>query len=191
MPATTASAFATDAGTDLVVAFYRAILQKDPPTREQEMALFTSQSSMRWRLVVGKGDPQDAQDVEPMKRTAEQRARRRRQEEKVNAAGPVVLAWFREHRDRFLPKNMRSPGDIQVSSTYRFVRDLERPKSPAKAGRGSVMALFTDDTNAPPDKMRFRTIVFRLEGGKINPDAVYLDGYGGRTASELLFAEGE
>jgi hypothetical protein len=64
-----------DAATDVVTSFYRALLQEEPPPREQESALFDPKSAMRWRLVLGKGDEADTKDIEPMRRTAEQRAR--------------------------------------------------------------------------------------------------------------------
>jgi hypothetical protein len=179
---------AVDEGTELVVSFYKALLQDEPPTREQELALFQPNSGIRIKLAPVKRDPEDLQDYEPMTQTPEQRARRERQREEVAAAGPVALTYLRQHRDWFVPKNMKSIREIQISSTYHFVRNLEYMKSPPKPGYGNVLVLFVDDRKAPQGQQRLRTVIFPLSGGRIAPEAILLDGYQGKMVSELLDA---
>lgn len=179
----------TNLGTNLVVKFYGALLQQEPPTREQELEIFDPSCSIRTRLVIGEGDPRDA--IKPMNRTAEDRARRRLQDEKVAAAGPVVLTYFRTHKDWFLPKNMRSVGEIQVSSTFNMVCSLEYAKAPPTPGYGWVMALFADDRKAAPDQGHTRIIVFGLRGGRIHASNIRIDGSLGKMTEELFYNEDE
>jgi hypothetical protein len=113
-PAAPAEALPQGYGTDAVVAFYEALLQEKPPTIEQERAIFTASSGVRTRLVVGdKGEG----DVEPMKRTPEQRRARELQIKNVADAGPVVLEYLRKHSDSFIPV-----GGLKVGSCDCTVR---------------------------------------------------------------------
>jgi hypothetical protein len=163
--------------TDQVVAFYKALLQKEPPTIEQERAIFTETSVLRHQLVLGKGGPQNTKDIEPMKRTPEDRKKRLLEDKQVVAAGPVVLKYFREHKNWFLPIGMKTPNEISISSLSNFVRSLDHAKDSPKAGSGFVLAVFIHDRTAPPMQIHKRTVVFTLCEGKIVPDGIGLDGF--------------
>jgi len=129
--------------TDLVVSFYKVLLQKEAPTLQQEKELFGLSSALRTNLL----------------------ARR-----KGTDSDPVVLQLFRQHRDLFLPlgKDLTTEdylAAVQISSPFNFVRSLKGIKDEAPVGRACVMALFVHDVKAKPS--RFRTIVFDVydEGG--------------------------
>jgi hypothetical protein len=153
--------------TDLVVSFYKVLLQKQEPTLQQEKDLFGLSSPLRGNLLDRK---------------------------KGNDADPVVLNLFRQHRDLFLPLGKLSAEDymtgIQISSPFNFVRSLASPKGKAPEGQAIVMAMFVHDVrsdrpkNVPP---RFRTIVFHIEDGKISADGIYLDGFEGQLTLEKFF----
>jgi hypothetical protein len=154
-PQTTALSYG-DAGTDHVVAFYKALLQKEPPTLEQEQSLFNPTPGLRSRMVLaGKGKAND----------------------------PVILAFFREHKDLFFPKKLRSVDSVDnvvVSSTFHWIQNLKRKKEEPK-GAGYVLALFLDDPTAGPG---FHTIVFSVMDGKIEAGEIWLDGYGNKSSLE-------
>jgi hypothetical protein len=146
--------------TDIVASFYKVLLQKEPPTLEQEENLFGLRSSLRVNLLARK---------------------------KGADTDPVVLQLFRQNRDLFLPlgKDLTTEdymSAVQISTPFNFVRRLETYKEKAPAGRGYVMALFGHDFRVRPQ--RSRTIVFSIEGGKIDPDDIYLDGFQGQLTME-------
>ncbi len=123
-----------------------------------------------------------------MHRTPEYWKRRRLEDEKAAAAGPVVLTYFRKHKDWFLPVGMTSLNEMSISSPSHFVRSLGQMKEPPERDSGFVLAAFVHDRGAPPQQVRWRTIVFQIRGGKIDPDCIQLDGFGSResTLTEVL-----
>jgi hypothetical protein len=123
--APTTAASSGDAGTDLVVAFYKALLQEAPPTLEQENSLFNSSGSRTRLVAAGLGKDKD----------------------------PVVLEFIRKHKDSFLPKQMRLDY-VGVSSTFHWIRDLDHMKDPPKKGYGYVLATFVEDREAKHMKTR-------------------------------------
>lgn len=146
-----------DTGTELVVAFYKVLLQDSPRTLEQEKYLFNPTPGLRERLVAGgQGKAKD----------------------------PVILEFLCKRKDLFLPKKMRGLDDVSVSSTFQWVRDIVRIKEAPKKGDGYVVAMFYEDPTADPEKMKCRTIVFAIADGKIEADEIYLDGYGNKSSLE-------
>lgn len=147
-----------DAATDLVASFYKILVQENPPTLKQETDLFVTSSAMRTSLA----------------------ARR-----KVAAADPIVLQFFREHKEWFLPANMKSFDEIMISSSAHFIRSVERAKQQPENGAGFVIVLVYDK-NDHRQVIRTRTIVFQMAGGKIDPAVIYLDGFGGESTLEMV-----
>jgi hypothetical protein len=141
----------------MVVAFYKAIMQEAPPTLEQQDALFANdgvhRGAIQYSLVhAGKGTDK----------------------------APLVLQYFREHKDMFLTRNTDIPlKEVQISCTFDFVRSLDHMKDPKRPGCGSVMAVFLYDRKAVPPNVRVRSVVFPLVDGKIDPDAIMPEGFGG------------
>ena len=151
--------------TDLVVSFYKVLLQKEEPTLQQEEKLFGLHNPLRGNLLARK---------------------------KGADTDPVVLQLFRQHRELFLPLGKLSAEDylsaIQISSPFNFVRSLATIKGKAPDGWAYVMAMFVHDVKAKPP--RFRTIVFEIEDGKIDPVAICLDGFGGKMILEKFLVPG-
>jgi len=151
--------------TDLVVSFYKVLLQKEEPTLQQEEKLFGLHDPLRTNLLARK---------------------------KGADTDPVVLQLFRQHRELFLPLGKLSAEDylsaIQISSPFNFVRSLATIKGKAPDGWAYVMAMFVHDVKAKPP--RFRTIVFEIEDGKIDPVAICLDGFGGKMILEKFLVPG-
>ena len=174
-----------DSATDLVVDFYRVLLQEQPPTQAEESRLFGTSSSLRWRLAL-KDKRGGLEDVEPMERTPEQLAQRKQLERDVQAAGPVVLNYFRQHREWFLPKSMRSLSEIQISTGYHFVCNLDHLKDPARPGDCQVLVTFTDDKQVPPEATKTRILMFRVRGDKIDPDAIWVGADRGSFVEDLV-----
>ncbi len=143
-----------DPATSLVASFYKALTQKDLPTLEQEHALFKDESAIRASLL--------AQD-------------------KGKDKDPVVLQYFRDHRDIFIPINMKSLSEVNITTEFHFVRNVERLKDPKKPGNGYVIAQFVHDRKTAS---RLRTLVFTFEDGKIDPSAIMLDGFEGKSTLE-------
>lgn len=146
--------------TDLVVSFYKVLLQKEPPTLQQEEKLFGLHNPLRINLLARK---------------------------KGVVTDPVVLQLFQQNRDLFLPlgKDLTTEdyfSAVQISSPFDFVSTIGAYKEKAPAGRACVMALFVHDVKAKLG--RLRTIVFDIEGGKIDPGAICLDGFGGQMIME-------
>lgn len=146
-----------DEAAEVVAAFYRALLQEDPPTLEQENSIFDKMSGLRTYLVKVKGKQPD---------------------------DPVLLQYFRDNKEWFLPKGMRSLTEIQISSLARFVRDVERVKEPRPEGWGFVTVIFVRDREIRPH--RLHTIIFNINGGKIAADAIWLDGFGGASTLDVV-----
>lgn len=144
-----------DAGTDIVAAFYKALLQETPPTLEQENALFGPESGLRNRLVdAGLGKDKD----------------------------PVILDFLRNHKELFLPKKMRRLDDVVISGTFNWVRDLVDMKDTPKKGNGYVLVFFNEDAKAAIGQYRPRTIVFSLSDGKIAVGSIWLNGFGSESS---------
>jgi hypothetical protein len=153
--------------TELVATFYKVLLQKEEPTLQQEKDLFGLDNPLRINLLARK---------------------------KGVATDPLILNLFRQNRDLFLPLGKLTEeeyrGGIQLTSPFDFVTSLNQIKGKAPEGRGLVMALFVHEVqpdrskNVPP---RLRTIVFSIEGGKIQADAIWLDGFQGPTTFEKFF----
>lgn len=136
-----------DAGSELVAAFYKALLQDNPPTLEQEKALLTPSEGLRSRLVEGGfGTEKD----------------------------PVILLFLRKHKELFLPKQVRADY-VQISSTFNWVRDVDQMKEAPKPGYGYVLATFREDREAKPGSEKDRLIVFAIEDGRIDPAAIKLE----------------
>lgn len=179
-PVPTTAPSSGDAATDLVALFYKALLQEEAPTREQEIALFTAQSSMRYVLSSTKDELKKADGDMDL---------RRRLEDRAAAAGPIVLTYLREHKDWLLPVPMTSPNDIMISSRFNLIRSVGKVKAgPAKEGDGFVLAV-VEDTNEKGQVFRIRTIVFRVHDGKIEPDEINLDGFGFKEARGMMLQE--
>jgi hypothetical protein len=142
-----------------VALFYKALLQESPPTLEQERTIFSDQQWIRDYLV----------------------AQGRR-----GGHGAVVLDFFRAHRDLFIPANMKPTG-IQISSTFDFPRNAQEVKyKPGTFGGGWVMAAFVRDVNAHPAHQT--EVVFQMfTKGKIDADAIYIGGFGGKMIGEEFF----
>jgi hypothetical protein len=148
-----------DPGTEVVDSFYKVLLQKEPPTLEQEKSLFGEQPWFR-RYLETRNNESDKD--------------------------PVILICFRSHKDLFTPANMRSPRQIQISSTFCFLRDVEYVKD-ANAPK-CVMAMFTDDGNRLRGKNM--EIIFSITGdGRIEPDAIAFGGFGSKLSGQLFFGE--
>jgi hypothetical protein len=147
--------------TDLVASFYKVLLQKEAPTLEQEEKLFGLRSPLRLNLLA----------------------------RNIGAdTDPVVLQLFRQNRDLFLPlgKGLTTEdyfSAVQISSPFNFVCSLEGAKDKAPE-TAYVMALFVHEVNPKGVPSRVRTVVFQIEGGKINPGAIYLDGFQGQITLE-------
>lgn len=156
-----------DAGTAIVVEFYKALMQEEPPTLEQQDALFRNdgvhRGTIQYSLVQnGKGTDKD----------------------------PLILQYFREHKDLFLTRNTDIPlKEVQISCTFDFVRSLDHMKDPKKPGYGYVMALFLNDRKAVPPDVHIRTVIFGIVEGKIAPDSIQLDGSWGNYASKAFVNE--
>ncbi len=120
----------TDAGSDLVVAFYAALLQDEAPTLRQEQMLFHHDSSLRNWLLQKRGLRDDQ---------------------------PARLLWFREHRQDFIPRNTKSLHEVQIcvqiSSMFNFIRSLDHVKPQPQPGYGDVLAFFADDRGAAHRKI--------------------------------------
>ena len=145
--------------TNLVVSFYRALLQKEAPTLQQEKALFGLSSALRVNLL----------------------ARR-----KGTESDPVLLQLFRQHRELFLPLGELSKEEylaaVQITSPFNFVRSVARIKDKLPTGRAWVMALFVHDAKLKAS--RFRTVLFSIEHGKIKAGEICFDGFQGQMALE-------
>ena len=147
-----------DAGADLVVAFYRALLQKETPTLEQEQALFGgTRDTIRKRLIRdGLGRENE----------------------------PVILNTFRLHKEKFFPPHLRALNDVRIFSSFQQVRMMGESRSLYDHGYGYVQAVFQEAASAWPDG-RNRTIVFEILDGKIIPDMIWLDGLGNQRFDEF------
>lgn len=183
-----ATAPAGDPASELVAAFYKAIIQKEPPTREQELALFAEWSTVRARLVLGR---RDEPDDEPMRRTPEYFKRRRLLEAEVAAAGPVVLTYLRNHKEWFLPYG-KKPTNVPISSFWRIERDVEELKDPPppEQGRGwGYVLTLVSDTTERGRVIRDRMVIFPIRDGKIHVDAIFLNGFGSTMIMEEVQKE--
>lgn len=184
--ATTAPA--GDPASALVASFYKALLQEEPPTRDQELALFAELSTVRARLVLGR---RDEPDDEPMHRTQAYFQHRRQLEAKVVAAGPVVLTYLRNHKEWFIPYG-RKPTNVSISSFWRIERNVEELKDPPPAGQGRgwgwVLALVTDTTDRGR-VIRDRTVIFPIQGERIDVDGILLNGFGSTMVMEQVQKE--
>ena len=148
-----------DAGTDAVAAFYRVLLTDKPATLKEEEAIFLDRSTLRGRLeFAGKGGKTD----------------------------PVVLQFYKDRREMFIPKNFKSVGAIQVSSTFNFLTSLKVVKNPPRDGEGEVQVLFVDDVNVRGEANWARTVTFRVRDGKINADGTFFDGSRGSLLYYML-----
>lgn len=147
-----------DAGTNVVVSFYRVLLQEQPPTMADEAALLLLTSSPRMYLI--------------------------EQARKGTANDPVAMTWFRSHKDWFVPANMGQPGVVElgvidVTSTFDFVQVLDRElvQHRRHPDQGFVLVMFPDVFGAQVS--HDITIVFSLAGGKIDLDRMQIGGFGG------------
>lgn len=176
-----------DAGTDLVTRFYRVLLQEEPPTAEQEKQIFVPKSALRSSIAISQMGLQEPPYTEPMLRSQPEREKWREFSARIAEAGPLVLNHFRAHKEKFLPKHMTRTTSIQISTSFRLLRDLEKVHAEDKGSY--VLVFFINDAKAPPGEMRFRTIIFSIEHGKIDPDAIYMDGFEGATSLEMFSGE--
>jgi len=126
--------------TDLVASFYKALLQKEEPTLAQETSLFGEKPSFRDDLPAG---------------------------DQGKGNDPVILRFFRKHREWFLPLGKLSTEQymlrVRLSSPFNFVRTVQGMHK--KKGLEYVMAMFNHDATA--EDGRTRTVVFPFEDGKI------------------------
>jgi hypothetical protein len=147
------------APSDLVASFYRALVQENPPTYEQETELFSS-SGLRTQAI-GK--------------------------DKVPERSPILLELFRKHKDLFFPKNMKGKKNLEyvrISSPFKFLGTPDT-MDPSRKGGEYVVALFVDDVEAHP--ARNRSLVFSIDGGKLDGDAIYIGGFDGEMTYEKYF----
>jgi len=141
--------------TDLVASFYKAMLQKEEPTLAQETSLFGERLSLRYDLPAG----DQGKDTDP-----------------------VILRFFRKHREWFLPLGKLSTEQymsmVQISSPFNFVRGVQSMYDPKKGSRTEyVMAMF--DHSATAEDALTRTVVFSFERGKISAPCIRLGGFDG------------
>jgi hypothetical protein len=68
---------------------------------------------------------------------------------------------------------------ITISSPFKWVRSVSAFKDSSPDGSAYVMALFVHDIHPQGAPPRNRTVVFDIEGGKIRPGSIYLDGFEG------------
>lgn len=133
--------------TDLVASFYKALLQKEEPTLAQETSLFGEEPSfLRYRLPAG---------------------------DQGKATDPVILRFFRKHREWFLPLGKLSTeqylsSGVRISTPFRFEGNAQSV---------FVMAMF--DHSATAEDGRTRTVVFPVEDGKISAPCIRLGGFDG------------
>jgi hypothetical protein len=140
--------------TELVASFYKALLQKEEPTLAQEVSLFGEKPEFgRNSLLPG-------------------------DQGKVNE--PVMLRFFRKHRDWFLPKGKLSMEEYQalvrISSPFNFVRTVQATQE--QKGLEYVLARFTADVTA--EYAQDHTVVFPLDNGKISAGSIMLGGFEGK-----------
>lgn len=145
-----------DAGAAVVAAFYRALLQEEAPTAEQDEILFHSPGDWRDILVDRKALRED---------------------------NPVLLDWFRERKAQFLPKDLRSPADIRISTTFNIARSVDELFERQEPGHGFVRVLFDDDRSGQ-SRDRFRLVHFTIWDNKIKPESIKYGGSFGRRTLE-------
>jgi len=120
-----------DRGADIVLSFYKLLLQEQEPTLDQENALFLQNSGIRVRLInAGKGTDKDA----------------------------VVMKMYRRHKDMFLPVNAKP--NVTISSTFNSICDLDHIKEAPKQGYGFILVRFPIDVKAKPVKVQTITFNF-------------------------------
>jgi len=140
--------------TDLVASFYKALLQKEEPTLAQETSLFGEKPRFRAEMLPG---------------------------DQGKATDPVILRFFRKHREWFLPLGKLSTEQymswVRISSPFNFVRSVQGMAE--KKGREYVMAMFMHDATAK--YARERTVVFPFDDGKISAGGICLGGFDGES----------
>lgn len=140
--------------TELVVSFYKALLQDTPPTLQQEKELFHDGYNLHNFFLKNQKDL------------------------KVTDTDPVILTLFRKHKELFLPRNEDKPlTNIHISSPFNFVRNLERPKG--KREDSYVLAMFNYDKKA--ESSPCYTVVFQIINGRIEPAGICFGGFEGET----------
>lgn len=141
-----------DAGADAVAMFYQLLLQEERPTLQQEQALFAKSTSVRGHLV----------------------------DSGKRATDPVLLDYFREHKQWFVPSDMKNVGKVPISSTYYIARwgAMVRDDRPT---RGEVTVLLADTDKVTRRLTRMRTVRFEVGNGKIYADSIYFNGDMGRS----------
>jgi hypothetical protein len=154
-PAKPAAAPPPEVGpTDLVASFYKALLQKEEPTLAQETSLFGEKPRFRLEML-----PDD----------------------QGKATDPVILRFFRKHREWFLPLGKLSTekymSGVRISSPFNFVRTVQGMEE--KKSRECVIARF--DHDAAAQYARDRTVVFPFEDGKISAGGIELGGFDGES----------
>jgi hypothetical protein len=172
---------ASDASSAIVANFYHYLLLGKNSSINDEQQIFIQNSIVRTSLVLGPN--RHPGDVDPMHRTAEDAALAKNEQAKVGAAGPVVLDWFRAHREWFLPTNMKSANDIQISSLVRFVRTPTHMKGQGDMNTGWVVALFARNGDGSAKDNSTRAVVFGIKDGKIDPDDIAFDGFNSKWGS--------
>jgi hypothetical protein len=145
--------------TEVVVTFYNILLQEEAPTLQQEEELF-SDFAARSRLIA-KSTEKDAENQ------------------------PLVLNWCRRNKELFLPVNMKTPGQVLISSPFVFARSLDRVRDKTMIDC-YVMVLLADRT----EPARLRTIIFPLgRNGKICPDGITFDSLDGPLLYEKIIED--
>lgn len=139
--------------TDLVASFYKALLQKEEPTLAQETSLFGEKPSFRYKLPAG---------------------------DRGKATDPVILRFFRKHREWFLPLGKLSTeqylsSGVRISTPFRFEGNVQSV---------FVMAWFVH--NATAEDGRDRTVVFSFERGKISVPCIRPGGFDGESVTDKI-----
>jgi hypothetical protein len=115
------------------------------PTMEDENAIFAQESGLRSRLLA----EQNRED------------------------GPVVSEYFKEQRERYVPKKWANrPFDISMSHLVNYSHGLEKEKPQAAVDQGYVFVPISI-TDEKGTVLSQHMVIFRVNGGKIQPDAVY------------------
>ncbi len=91
------------------------------------------------------------------------------------------------HKDLFIPANMTSRKGIVISTTIYFPRTVEAVKQGYSVGGGDVITLFADDTKSRPQHLK--EVVFMTVDGKIDADAIFFGGYGGKISGAEFFGQ--
>ena len=87
-----------------------------------------------------------------------------------------LISWFRNHKEFFFPKHMKSSSDVAISSTFSFNRDVQERHFAPRVGQGFVMVRYMeDDEYRSGETQKLRQQLFPLYDGKIDPDGIQVD----------------